>query len=104
MESKIFFLLHLAKKAGKLKFGMAEVERSCSYKRARLVLIAKNLSNNSRKKVEKIKEISKISFLEYSTKEKFSFEFQKRDLGILILEDINFAKGISDLLKSGTED
>ncbi|MCD4819885.1 MAG: ribosomal L7Ae/L30e/S12e/Gadd45 family protein [Candidatus Cloacimonetes bacterium] len=104
MDKKVFYLLHLANKAGKLRFGMGEVERSCSFNKAKLVLFAEDFSQNSRKKIEKLKIVKKVSFIEFSNKKKYGFEFHKRDLGILSIEDINFAKGISDLFKSGTED
>jgi ribosomal protein L7Ae-like RNA K-turn-binding protein len=104
MDKKIFFLLHLAHKAGKIRFGMGEVERSCSFNKAKLVIFAGDFSQNSKKKIERFNNFQKIQFREFSNKAMLGIELNKRDLGILSIEDANFAKGIFDLLKSGTED
>jgi hypothetical protein len=69
MEGKIINLLHLARKSGKLQFGFDACEKSCFKGKSRL-----------------------------GTKKLFGESFKTRDVGIISIEDHNFAKGIIRLI------
>lgn len=91
-------LLGLANKAGKLKFGMTACYQSCASKRAKLVLIAENLSDNSRKKIEHVIDQQGLKAFSYGTKEKFGLLFNRSNIGLICIEDVNFAAGIEQLM------
>lgn len=91
-------LLGLAFKAGKLKFGMSAAYQSCEKKRARLVLIARDLSGHSLRKIMFVMTQQGIKSFSCGTKEEFGLLFKRNDTGLIIIEDQNFAAGIEKIL------
>lgn len=91
-------LLHLARKAGKVKIGMSLSCSSCIKNRASLVLCAEDISNNSKDKIEKIARQKNVRFIVYGSKKLFSDIFNRTVTGIISIEDKNFASGILMIL------
>ena len=93
----IVSLLHLARRAGKLIMGTAACEQSMQRHKAKLVILAEDISERTKKNIEKIKSKAPIIFC--STKDMLGEEFDRNKLGILVVEDGNFAHGIMRRLK-----
>lgn len=93
----IVSLLHLARRAGKLVMGTAACKQSLVRHKAKLVILAEDVSDRTKKNIEKIESKAPIVFC--STKDLLGKEFNRNELGILVVEDGNFAHGIIRRLK-----
>ena len=98
MEGKIINLLHLARKACKLQFGFDACEKSCFKGKSRLVLYVSDLAENSKSKLINMVHANNTKAIEIGTKKLFGESFKTRDVGIISIEDHNFAKGIIRLI------
>ncbi len=94
MEDKVINLLHIARKARKLKSGYDACERSCFSNNAKLLIYASDLAERSKKHLLELANANNVKIVEYGTKSQFGNEFKIRDIGIICIEDANFAKGI----------
>ncbi len=97
-EEKVIYLLHLARKAGKLKMGFDASKNSCENGVAKLLIIAENLSKNTKKKIMEIAYAYNVKAIKILSKKKFSESFNVRELGIICVEDTNFSNGIKNLV------
>jgi ribosomal protein L7Ae-like RNA K-turn-binding protein len=95
---KVFNLLHFAKKSGTLKIGFQEVVRVVKSKKAKIVLIANDLSANTLEKMKSLRQENPSLFYHFSNMEEISQQLNIRKTGILCLTDENISKGISQLL------
>ncbi|MDA3814008.1 MAG: ribosomal L7Ae/L30e/S12e/Gadd45 family protein [Candidatus Cloacimonetes bacterium] len=94
MEDKIINLLHMARKAGKLKSGYDACERSCFSNDAKLVIYASDIAERTKKHLLNLANAYNVKIVKYGFKTLFGSEFKTRDIGIICIEDANFAKGI----------
>ncbi len=98
IENKIINLLHLANKARKISFGYDSCDRACKNNRAKLILFAKNASDNTSKKIINLGKNTNVKAIPVLTKEKMGSSFKRRDLSMLTIDDANFANGIIKLV------
>ena len=98
MEGKVINLLHLARKAGKLQFGFDACEKSCFKGKSRLVIYVSDLSEKSKRKLISMANAYNTKVIEIGTKGLFGETFKTRDVGILSIENNDFAKGIIRLI------
>ena len=98
-EKKVFYLLHLARKARKLQLGFDACERSCGRHHSKLMIIAEDLSKNSRRRIVFLAKEFNIKVISFGTKESFGAAFKLKNIGIICVEDENFAKGLIPLLR-----
>ncbi len=98
-EQKIINLLHLSRKAGKLKIGYDECERACLNGSAKLVIKVSDLAEKSERRLQNLMKDFSIQTIEFGTKSLLGKVFNIRDLGIICIIDKNFAKGISRLVQ-----
>ena len=92
--SSIAALLGFANKAGKLKFGFSACYQSCAKKKSRLVILANDLSDHTLRKLALIIDQNRIKTVTYGTKEQFGSLFNRSDIGLISVEDADFANGI----------
>jgi ribosomal protein L7Ae-like RNA K-turn-binding protein len=90
-------LLGFANKAGKLKFGISACALSCRARKARLIILANDLSSNTRKKIEPIIIHNGIKNISLGTKEQFGRLFNRKNTGLVCIEDTGFAAGIAKI-------
>ncbi|MBW6516151.1 MAG: ribosomal L7Ae/L30e/S12e/Gadd45 family protein [Candidatus Cloacimonetes bacterium] len=95
--SSIATLLGFANKAGKLKFGFSACYQSCVKKKAKLVLITHDLSDHTIRKLKSIIDQNRIKTITYGTKEQFGLLFNRSDIGLISVEDPDFASGIEKI-------
>lgn len=97
MEDKIINLLHMARKAGKLKSGYDACERSCFSNNAKLLIYASDIAERTKNQLLNMANANNVKIVEFGSKSLFGREFKIRDIGIICIEDTNFAKGILQL-------
>lgn len=94
-KEKILSLLHLTRKAGKLQFGFDACERSCLRGKAKLLIYASDLKDKRKRDYITLAEAFNVKIIEFASKQTFQESFKIRKVGILSIEDKNFAKGIT---------
>lgn len=93
-EEKILNLLHMCRKAGKLACGFDACERSCLNGQSKLLLVASDLANNQKESIRLLAESCHVKWAKTGTKERLGSAFKIRDLGVVSVDDQNFANGI----------
>lgn len=91
---KVMGLLHIARKAGKLKLGFDACERSMFAGISKLVIVATDISDKTRQRLDNLTEDTNIRKVEFGTKDLYGTEFNIRNVAIISIEDKNFAKGV----------
>lgn len=99
MSNKVYGLLGLCQKAGKLVSGEFSCETAIKKKEAYLLLLAKDASDNTRKLFKDRCSYRNIPFMEYGTKEELGQAIGKVKRASVAITDINFANKISILIK-----
>ena len=97
-EKKKLNLMHMARKAGKVQMGFDACERSCFSRAAKLMIVAVDLADKKKARLKEIADAYNVKYLEFGSKERFGQEFKTRDLGVICVEDTNFAKGIREYI------
>lgn len=100
-NSPLLSFLGIACKSGNLIFGMDNIKKYILKKKVKLILTAKDLSENSYNKIQKYGK-SKIEILPLKiTKEEIKNSLGKYS-GIIAIKDDNFTKKIKDLINSSS--
>lgn len=90
--SGIKTLLQFANKANKIGFGFSWLK--INYKKAKLAIIATDFSSSNKEKANKILLENNIKSIECFSKAELGNIFNRNEVGIIIICDTNFAKGI----------
>jgi len=98
MNDKVMNLLHMSRKAGKMQTGFDACERSCFIGDTKLIIYASDLAEKRKKHMQIQADANNVKIIEYGSKALFGKEFKIRDIGILCIEDANFANGILRLI------
>ena len=98
MNDKFLNFLGLCRRAGKMKIGCDTVIESVELKNAKLVLMAYDISENTKKKVISALNGTDYKILDY-TKDELSFSLGKT-CAVLSVEDEGFAKKLSELISN----
>ena len=101
MNDKLLNFLGLCRRAGKMKIGCDTVIESAELKNARLVLLASDISENTKKKVISALQGTRYEILKYS-KDELSFALGKT-CAVLAVEDDGFAKKLCELILTQTK-
>lgn len=99
MADKIYSMLGLAQKAGKLVSGDETCEVTIKSNKCYLVIIAKDASERTKEKFKKICCFRDVKILEYGCKDKIGSYIGKGVRSVVGLKDINFAKKIEELIE-----
>jgi ribosomal protein L7Ae-like RNA K-turn-binding protein len=91
---KILNLLHMSRRAGHLVLGFDACKRSCLAGKCNLLILAEDLAEKKKAEAKDIAEACNVKWIELGAKSIFGQAFKTRDLGIISVEDKNFAKGI----------
>ena len=98
-KSKIFSMLGLARKAGKLVSGEFMTENSIKSGKARLVIISEEASDNTRKHFKDMCSYRNVPCVEFGTKEELGHYTGSEMRASLALTDQGFADAISRLFE-----
>ena len=93
-ETKLFSLVGLAFRAGKVAAGTAAAEEAIQKKKARLLILADDISANTEEKFQRLAKSADIPILRAGTKASWGNIFKRDELGVLVILDSHFAKGI----------
>ena len=93
---KLLKLIGLAKKAGKLEVGEEPVGAAARSKHARLILIASDAAENTRRRAKHFGDAGECICLEIpATKEALGKALGRTSCALLALTDIGFAEAIA---------
>lgn len=96
MNDKLLNFLGLCRRAGKMKIGCDTVIESAENKEAKLILLAADISENTKKKIISAASGTQYEILKYS-KDELSFALGKT-CAVLSVEDEGFAKKLKELI------
>ena len=97
--NKIYSMLGLAMKAGKLVSGEFATDKSVKSGKARLVIVSEDASDNTKKMFSNMCEFYKVPKYFFGTKEELGHAIGKAMRSSLAITDENFAKSIQNNLE-----
>ena len=98
MNDKIYSILGMAQKAGRLISGESMVVDSIRSGNAKLVIVAGDASDNSKKLYTDKCGSYNVKIFEYGEKEKMGYAIGKAERSAVAVEDEGFAKAILKVL------
>ena len=97
-------MLGLAKRAGRISTGTFICRKDIQSRRSRLVILAKDASENTEKTISDACKYYGVRLIEYSDMETLGHAVGSGDRAVISVNDNNFAKAISDIfISSETE-
>ncbi|MGP1589191.1 MAG: L7Ae/L30e/S12e/Gadd45 family ribosomal protein [Oribacterium sp.] len=99
MQDKFMGMLGLAMRAGKLRSGEFGTEKSVKEGRAKLVILAGDASDNTKKKFRNMCEYRSVPYCEHSTKAGLGSAIGKEERSSLSIEDEGFAIQMKRILE-----
>ncbi len=97
-EKKVYSMLGLAVKAGKLVSGDGVCEKYIRSGKGKLVIVAQDASLNTKKKYSDVCKYKNLDFRYFGQKELIGKSIGKVQRTVLVLTDQNFAKKILELV------
>lgn len=98
--NKLFGMLGLAKRAGKVSTGSFICLKSIRSRQAKLVIIARDASANTKKSISDSCAYYGVKYIEYSDMEDLGHATGGGDRAVVSVNDNNFAKAILDIFIS----
>jgi ribosomal protein L7Ae-like RNA K-turn-binding protein len=103
MDHRIYAMLGLCTKAGKVVSGDETCERTIKTGKAKLVIVAENASANTKKKYTDLCTYRNITLRFFGTKELLGNAMGKTSRGVLVIFEENFSKNILELITLGKD-
>ena len=100
-NNKIYGLLGLTAKAGKVIYGAESCEEEIIKKKVKLIIIAQDSSERTIQHFKEKCEKNKINFYIYGKKDELSKAIGKENKAIIGIKDKNFAQAIQKILNGG---
>lgn len=100
-EKRIWGLLGLAVRAGKVNFGMESVKESIEKKKAKLIILATDAADRSKKIIEDISTQNKIPVKQMGNIQTLSKAIGQDNKMVVAIKDNNFAKEILKIIDGG---
>lgn len=97
--NKILSFLGIAMKAGKLRSGEFACEMAIKEGDAKLIVVASDASDNTKKKFNNSCKYYKVDYLEFGTKEILSKSIGKDIRSVICITDDGFKNGILELIE-----
>ena len=101
MNNKIYGLLGLARKAGKISFGTQSCIEAIEKGKAKLVIIAEDCSDRTKKNFEDISNTANVPIRVIGTIENISKCIGQNNKAVIVVRDENFAKEIIKKIDGG---
>ncbi len=99
MQNKFIGMLGLSQRAGKVKSGEFSTEKSVKEGKSKLVIVAEDASENTRKKFRNMCEYRKVPYFVYSTKAELGKAIGREERSSLSIEDEGFMIQIKRILE-----
>lgn len=100
MEDRILSLIGFSKKAGMLSSGTNRVIDTIKFKKATLVIMANDISDNTYDKISGMAKLNKIKVIKLSTIEKLSKISGEENKGVYSILDKKFSEPIIKLYET----
>ncbi len=94
MNDRLLGMLGLCVRAGKVAFGVFLTEKAIDEGRAKLVVMAEDIGQSNKRKIEAKCKNENIKAIFYSTKEELSRASGKKDVPVICIYDEGFAAAI----------
>lgn len=101
MTEKFFAMIGLAKRAGKINIGEDRIKSDIRQNKARLVIIASDASENTKKSIKNSCNYYKVKYIEAEDKALLGKSIGKEICVAVAVNDENFAKAIENKLNQG---
>ncbi len=98
MVNRIYSMLGIGRKAGKVFGGEFKTEESIKTGRARLVILAQDASNNTKKKFQNMCSYYQVPCCVYGTKEEIGHAIGLEFRASVVVNDAGIADKIADYL------
>ena len=100
-NNKIYGLIGLARKAGKLNFGTESSKEAIEKKKAKLIIVAKDSADRTKKIFEDLAKTYNVPIRIVGTIEEISLSIGQTNKAIIVVKDENFAKEIIKRIDGG---
>ena len=97
--NKIFSMLGLCMRAGKLAYGSDMVEEKVKYKQVKLIIVAEDASENTKKKFDEIARKNNVKIRFWGKIDEIGCKIGKENKAVLGIMDRNFAEKINILFE-----
>ena len=94
MNDKVISLLGLAERAGKIASGEFAAEKAVKTGKARLIIVAEDASDNTKKKFQNMCDFYEVPIYFYKDKDTLGHAMGKEFRAMVAVTDAGFAKGI----------
>ena len=101
VNNKIYGLIGLARRAGKISFGTESSIETIEKKKAKLVIVANDSSDRTKKNFKELSEKLNIPFRIVGTIEDLSRSIGQVNKAVIVIKDENFAKEILKRIDGG---
>ncbi|GAA0862605.1 L7Ae/L30e/S12e/Gadd45 family ribosomal protein [Paraclostridium tenue] len=99
-EAKIYSFLGLAQRAGKLVSGDDSTMLDIKKNRVKLVIVAEDASNNTKKLFKDKTSFRNIACVTYSTKLQLGLAIGKAPRAVMGIKDVSFADKVLELIEN----
>ncbi len=99
MDEAVFRIIGLSCRAGKAEVGEAKAEDRIKHKKSRLIIISKDASDNTKKKIKSLCQNGGVGFIEIGNREILGKFTGRESAVVLSINDESFAKRIKELAK-----
>lgn len=101
INNKIYGMIGLARRAGKVSFGTESAIETIEKKKAKLVIVAEDSSDRTKKNFKELSEKLNVPFRIAGTIEDLSQSIGQVNKAVLVIKDENFAKEILKRIDGG---
>lgn len=101
INNKVYSLLGLARRAGKISFGTESSQDTIKREKAKLVIIAKDSSDRTKKNFQILCEKEKVPIRIYGTIEELSKCIGQNNKAVIVIKDENFSNEIVKKIDGG---
>ena len=100
-DSKVWGLIGISTKAGKVAFGTEAVEETINRKKAKLVIIASDMSKTSKENILNKCKKHGVPIAEYGNIQELSKAIGKQNKAIICIKDKNLSEEIYKIICGG---
>ena len=100
-NDKVLRLLGLATRAGKIAFGMISVIDTINKKKAKLVIVAQDSSDRTKRNITKIAQENNVPIRIYGNIETISKNIGKDNKAVVCVKEVNFSKEMLKIIDGG---
>ena len=100
MQDKIYSFLGLIQKSGLISSGDDTVERDIKKHFCKLLVIAEDCSENTRKRFENLARHNSVEYIYFGTKERLGGSIGKGERAVISIRDGNLSKGFLSKLNN----